>query len=123
MILFAHVCAHRYSDQQAAMQAKQKMLREDWEFFSAQRKILKDTIMKNQSARRSSKSSMEAPLPLPSPDFISNPPYPLSCGVVAPPPPLVEYKSSNPPTDIPPPPAEEPGTEAATWLVSVHYYS
>ena len=40
----------RYTDEQAAIQAKQRMLREDWEFFSAQRKILKEQIMKNHHA-------------------------------------------------------------------------
>lgn len=48
MYMYVYIDFVRYTDEQAAIQAKQRMLREDWEFFSAQRKILKDQIMKNQ---------------------------------------------------------------------------
>ncbi|XP_067938366.1 protein FAM193A-like isoform X2 [Watersipora subatra] len=37
-----------YNDEQAAVQAKRRMLREDWEFFSAQRKLLKDQVMRDK---------------------------------------------------------------------------
>ena len=30
------------------MKAKQKMLKEDWEFFKAQRKLLEQQVMKNK---------------------------------------------------------------------------
>ena len=31
------------------MRAKQKMLKEDWEFFKAQRKLLEDSVLRNKS--------------------------------------------------------------------------
>ncbi|XP_074640905.1 uncharacterized protein LOC141898735 [Tubulanus polymorphus] len=37
-----------YSEEQTAMKAKQKMLKEDWEFFKAQRKILEEQVLKNK---------------------------------------------------------------------------
>lgn len=42
----------RYTDEHAALQAKKKMLREDWEFFTHQRKILKQQVMKSLNASK-----------------------------------------------------------------------
>ncbi|CAH1782955.1 unnamed protein product [Owenia fusiformis] len=38
-----------YNEEQAALKAKQKMLKEDWEFFKQQRKILEDQVLKNKN--------------------------------------------------------------------------
>ena len=35
---------------QSALKLKQKMLKEDWEFFKAQRKILEDHVAKNSKS-------------------------------------------------------------------------
>ena len=41
-------CEKKLSLFQAALKAKQKKLKEDWEFFKAQRKLLEQQVMKNK---------------------------------------------------------------------------
>lgn len=43
----SHQLIERYNEEQAALKLKQKMLKEDWEFFKAQRKILEQQVAKN----------------------------------------------------------------------------
>lgn len=39
---------------QTALKAKQKMLKEDWEFFKAQRKMLEEKVLKNMPSSQAS---------------------------------------------------------------------
>ncbi|XP_033757581.1 protein FAM193A-like [Pecten maximus] len=43
----SHQLIEQYNEEQAALKLKQKMLKEDWEFFKAQRKILEQQVAKN----------------------------------------------------------------------------
>ncbi|KAL8592145.1 hypothetical protein ACOMHN_033516 [Nucella lapillus] len=49
----------RYNEEQTALKVKQKWLKEDWEFFKAQRKILEQQVLKN-NPKASMPHSMEA---------------------------------------------------------------
>ncbi|XP_076436859.1 uncharacterized protein LOC143276252 isoform X2 [Babylonia areolata] len=49
----------RYNEEQAALKVKQKWLKEDWEFFKAQRKILEQQVLKS-NPKASMPHSMEA---------------------------------------------------------------
>ncbi|XP_013395019.1 protein FAM193A isoform X2 [Lingula anatina] len=47
-------CQHlmeEYNEEQSALKAKQKMLKEDWEFFKAQRKLLEQQVLKNNTSK------------------------------------------------------------------------
>ncbi|XP_078662935.1 LOW QUALITY PROTEIN: uncharacterized protein LOC144906481 [Branchiostoma floridae x Branchiostoma belcheri] len=54
-----------YTEEQATLKAKQRMLKEDWEFFKAQRKLLEAQTKKKKSSHSgsSSSSSMEKATP------------------------------------------------------------
>ncbi|XP_060085578.1 protein FAM193A-like [Ylistrum balloti] len=43
----SHQLIEQYNEEQSALKLKQKMLKEDWEFFKAQRKILEQQVAKN----------------------------------------------------------------------------
>ncbi|XP_055955292.1 protein FAM193A isoform X2 [Patella vulgata] len=50
-----------YNEEQTALKVKQKWLKEDWEFFKAQRKLLEQQMLKNPKAAQSTTShNMEA---------------------------------------------------------------
>lgn len=50
----------RYNEEQTALKVKQKWLKEDWEFFKAQRKLLEQQVLKNNPKASSMSHSMEA---------------------------------------------------------------
>ncbi|XP_052772663.1 protein FAM193A-like isoform X3 [Mya arenaria] len=45
-----HQLIETYNEEQSALKLKQKMLREDWEFFKTQRKLLEQSVNKNSKA-------------------------------------------------------------------------
>ncbi|XP_045190790.2 protein FAM193A-like isoform X3 [Mercenaria mercenaria] len=45
-----HQLIESYNEEQSALKLKQKMLREDWEFFKTQRKLLEQQVSKNPKA-------------------------------------------------------------------------
>ncbi|XP_061177860.1 protein FAM193A-like [Saccostrea echinata] len=46
----SHQLIEQYNEEQATLKLKQKMLKEDWEFFKAQRKILEEQVAKSASS-------------------------------------------------------------------------
>lgn len=46
----SHQLIEQYNEEQATLKLKQKMLKEDWEFFKAQRKILEEQVAKSTAS-------------------------------------------------------------------------